>query len=282
MKSLILTTLAMPTRQNTSLTRQEIRLDKGAWSALSKHYLPGSRRPVHQHATAQLVFSTEGIMEVETDTRRWTVLPQRALWVPPAQDHAIEVLSATELRTVYFNADLVAQCPEFSHRFDVHALEASALVKQLVLSLFEPNYKSTTQQHMVKLLLHTLGEAVCAPTYLPLPRDRGLRSVVRPLLERHQWQRTVDHLAADMAQSTRTFTRHFTADVGMSFRAWRQQARLLASLNMLAADIPIKAIATQLCFSSSSAYVSAFREAFGRPPEMFRKNLTGEARTQKT
>ncbi len=266
----------MPTRQNTSLTRQEIRLNHGAWSLLSKHYSQGSRRPVHQHTTAQLVFSTQGIMPVETTSRRWTVLPQRALWVPPAQDHAIEVFSATELRTVYFNADLVAQCPEFANQADVHAVETSALIKQLVLGLFDPNHKSTTQQHMVMLLLHALGEAVCAPTDLPLPRDPSLRSILLPLLERHQWQQSVDHLATEAALSPRTFTRHFTADVGMNYRAWRQKARLLASLNLLAGDIPIKAIATRLCFASSSAYVSAFRGMFGCTPEVFRKNHESE------
>jgi AraC-like DNA-binding protein len=264
--------MLLPIRQNTSLTRHENTLAKGLWSVLSRHYVAGSRRPKHRHTRAQLVFSTMGIMQVETARTRWMVLPQRALWVPPGHDHAIDVLSATTLRTVYFEPGLVALCPEFTRHADVHAVETSALIKELVLGLFGRDHKHATRQQMATLLLHALGEAACTPTHLPLPNDEQLRRVLLPLLSQHQWQQSIDHLAAEAALSSRSFTRRFTADVGMSFRAWRQQARLLASVNILAGDTPVKAIATRLGFSTSSSYVTAFRRLFGSTPDEFRRN----------
>jgi AraC-like DNA-binding protein len=195
--------------------------------------------------------------------------------VPPGVQHAIEVVSASNLRTVYFAPALVEKCPGFARHADVHAVETSALIKELVLGLFDQSHGLATHQLIASLLLHALGKASCALTHLPLPSDDTLRRVLLPLLVRHNWQRSIDHLAEEAAMSPRTFTRRFTGDVGMSFRAWRQQARLLASINMLSGEAPIKNIAIRLCYSSSSAYVSAFREAFGFTPEAFRRNQRG-------
>jgi AraC-like DNA-binding protein len=263
--------MPQPKRHDASPERQDAAAP-AAWKVLARRYAAGSSRPMHRHATAQLVFSTCGLMQVHTPQSRWTVLPQRALWVPPQHDHAIEVLSATELRTVYFEPGLVAGCPGFARSAQVHALETSALINELVKGLFNPGHAPLMQAQTAALLLHALGGAACLPTRLPLPAGEPLRRAVMPLLAQGQWHRSLDDVAAEAAMSARTFTRRFTLETGMSFRAWRQHARLLASFDLLAGDRPLKAIAASLGFSSSSAYVAAFREAFGFTPEAFRRN----------
>lgn len=228
---------------------------------------------MHRHATAQLVFAATGILQVHTPASRWTVLPQRALWVPPSHDHAIEALAATELRTVYFDAGWVEGCAAgaFARRGEVHALEASPLVHELVKALFDTRHAGALHGRAAELLLHALGEAACLPTRLPLPAGEALRRAVLPLMARQRWHLSLEDVAGDAAMSARSFSRNFAADTGMSFRSWRRHARLLASFDALAGERPIKAIAASLGFSGSSAYVAAFRDAFGFTPETFRR-----------
>jgi len=78
-----------------------------------------------------------------------------------------------------------------------------------------------------------------------------------------------------VAKSGRTFTRHFTAQAGLSFRAWRQRARIVASLDLLASGRPVKGIAHTLQFESPAAYIASFRALLGCTPHAFRQGRDG-------
>jgi len=252
-------------RQNIAPVRQ----DAGLWSVLAKDHQPGTILPQHQHRTGQLVFAVSGVMQIETGQGRWTVPPQRALWVPPQQPHAIQMLSCTEMRTVYFQPPLIEQCAGFIRRNEVHALVAAPLIKELVLGLFDLQRSQDMRYLMVQLLLHALGETGYLPIYLPMPSDARLRSTLIQLIADNSWFLPIAEVACLAAMSERTFTRHFTQEVGLSFRVWRQRARIIASLDLLASNHSVKSIAHTLGFMSPAAYSAAFREILGCAPTMF-------------
>jgi AraC-like DNA-binding protein len=246
------------------------RQNEGLWATLAKTHKAGVVLPRHQHPTGQLVFATSGVMLVETPLTRWTVPPQRALWVPPAQPHAIHILSDTELRTVYCQPELIAQSVPSVHLNEVHAVVVSPLIRALVLGLFDQQFDHPTRQAMVGLLLQTLRQTPSLPTHLPMPFSDGLRRAITELLEANDWEISLHDIASMANLSERTFTRHFTAEVGLSFRVWRQRARIIASLDMLASDRSIKTIAHTLQFASAAAYIAAFRGMLGCTPNTFR------------
>ena len=69
---------------------------------------------------------------------------------------------------------------------------------------------------------------------LPLPRDERLARVSHALLDDVGDDRGLDDWSYFAGMSRRAFMRAFSAEVGMSFGRWRQQARLFAALEMLA------------------------------------------------
>ncbi len=155
---------------------------------------------------------------------------------------------------------------------EVHALVASSLVKEMVLGLTGERRHEEMRSLMARLLLHALNEAECLPTHLPMPTSDGLRRAALMLISANQWQLPVEALACEAAMSERTFTRRFTAEAGMSFRAWRTRARLIASLDLLASERSIKSIAHTMRFRTPAAYASAFGDLFGCSPQAFRKS----------
>jgi AraC-like DNA-binding protein len=259
--------MSEPERQQTLPKRQ----NSGLWATLAKTHPAGTELPRHQHQTGQLVFAVRGVMLVKTPLARWTVPPQRALWVPPGHPHAIHVISTTEMRTVYCQPALIAQCESFIRRDEVHAVAASPLIRELVLGLFDGGFDHATRRLMVSLLLHTLQQTPSLPTHLPMPANEGLRRALALMLETRHWQLPLHHLASAATMSERTFSRRFTAETGLSFRAWRQRARIVSSLDLLASDAPIKAIAHALQFESPAAYIASFRELLGCTPNAFRQ-----------
>ncbi len=55
----------------------------------------------------------------------------------------------------------------------------------------------------------------------------------------------------------------------MSFRAWRQQARFLQALVGLAEGRPVTTLALDLGYDSPSAFIAAFKRAFGVTPARY-------------
>lgn len=252
--------------QNTSLKRHH---EPAEFRLLAKRYERGAVLPSHEHQNGQLVFALSGTMLVETHLSRWTVPPQRALWIPPHQPHAIQILSDVEMRTVYFQPALLAQIAGFARCNEVHAVVASTLIKELVLGLFEQPREGEMRDLMVNLLLHALREAACLPTHLPMPTDGRLRAALMELISGNQWHWPISEIAYRAAMSERTFTRRFTAEVGLNYRTWHQRARIVASLDLLASNRSVKSVAHTLQFASAAAYVAAFRKITGSTPRAF-------------
>ena len=69
--------------------------------AMAKEYSDGYVRCMHRHARAQLLYAVTGVMEVTTADGLWVVPPQRAVWLPPATDHAVRARGPVALRTLY-------------------------------------------------------------------------------------------------------------------------------------------------------------------------------------
>lgn len=68
---------------------------------------------------------------------------------------------------------------------------------------------------------------------------------------------------SQVAMSRRTFTRLFREQTGISFVEWRQQACLLMAVVRLGNGEPVTRVATDLGYSSPSAFTGVFRRVLG-------------------
>jgi AraC-like DNA-binding protein len=193
--------------------------------------------------------------------------------MPAARRHSIRLLSRTEMRSVYFSTALldIGGPAGFTRKDDVHVITASPLIRELVRGLFERQRAQTMRGQMARLLLQALDESPCLPTQLPMPTSARLQTALAGLAVDDCWRLSLGDAASRAAMSERSFSRHFSAELGMSFRAWRQRARLIASLDLLASPRAVKEIAAMLGFSDAAAYVSSFKALMGCTPGEFRE-----------
>lgn len=63
--------------------------------------------------------------------------------------------------------------------------------------------------------------------------------------------------------------RGFSAQVGMPFGRWRQQARLFAALELLAQNKSVTEVAIAVGYDSVSAYIEMFRTMLGSTPQAY-------------
>ena len=153
----------------------------------------------------------------------------------------------------------------------------SALLRELIISACAEPIEWDLQGrgfYITELALDEVERSSILPFDLPMPTDPRLCRVVKTIRQHPEDNRSLLDWAEVANVSDRTLARLFRHETGLSFRQWRQQARLTAAMSALTNGIsPIKA-ASIAGFNSQPAFGAAFRRGFGITP--------GQARTLAT
>jgi AraC-like DNA-binding protein len=228
----------------------------------------------HRHPTAQLIHAAVGVMTVETEDGIWVVPPERAVWVPELVSHSIRMTGCVELRTLYLDASIapIAGGP-------CCVVQVSPLLRSGILRAVEfprPYAATGPEARLVAVMVDEIRAAPTAPLHLPMPADPRARRVAEAFRGKPDDTRRLADWARLAGASERTLERLFRNEVGVTFGAWRQQARLLRGLEVLAAGVPVTAAALQVGFESPSAFIAMFRRAMGTTPgRYFRAGASG-------
>jgi AraC-like DNA-binding protein len=235
---------------------------------LAATYRTGHRLDLHTHPWAQLVYAASGVMQVETPQAAWLVPPTRAIWVPPGMPHAIEMRGTVAMRTLY----LTPRDPD-GRLSRCRALEVAPLLRELILHivrlgmLVEGNLE---HERLGDLLVDLLGVDETPPLELPLPRDPRARGLAERILTEPGEDATLAALARGSGASLRTLQRLFLAETGLPLEAWRCRARMQQGVVSLSAGASVTAAALEAGYQSASAFIAAFKRAFGVTPSRYR------------
>jgi len=129
----------------------------------------------------------------------------------------------------------------------------------------------------MSVILDQIRTQPVASLALPMPTDPRLLGVARALIENPGDSRDLAGWAREVGASTRTLSRLFPAQTGMSFQSWRQQRRLLRALELLATGDNVTAVAFELGYDNTSAFIAMFRRCLGITPKRYLD--TGTKRT---
>lgn len=105
-------------------------------------------------------------------------------------------------------------------------------------------------------------------------RDARFKNALNDIIQRLDQRHTVDSMAAQLALSRRSFTRHFQQAMGMSFGEWLIIERLaLAQRHLEETNHSIEKIATDAGFRSVVTFRSHFQHRYGVSPNQWRKSF---------
>ncbi|MCW3481001.1 helix-turn-helix transcriptional regulator [Neisseriaceae bacterium JH1-16] len=229
------------------------------------HAIPaGVTVPLHRHPWAQLLYACRGLMQVDTESARYLLSPEQALWIPPGTAHGVSVEHEVWCRSLYLDATLPLP---FGQRCE--ALTVTPLLRELIAAgsaLAAEDSDPAEVDRLVAVLLDRLPRLQAARLVLPLPSDPRLRRLADALLAEPGDERRMEDWARQVGASERTLARRFRAETGLGFRAWRQQLRLLAALPRLQAGEAVTRVAADSGYASTSAFIEAFQRQFGCTP----------------
>lgn len=224
----------------------------------------------HRHARGQLLGSLRGLVSVGVDDGVWIVPAIHAVWLPPNQVHAVRSHGPFQGWSAY--VDEVA-CIDLPQR--PCTLRTSGLLREAVLraASWPVGPLDAQCERVATVILDEIRSLPVEPLGLPLPRDPRLQRIAKALIEDPATERDLEQWADWAALSSRTLSRRFVAETGFTFTAWRQRARMMRSLEMLAAGVAVTTVALDLGYSTASAFIGLFRKTFGQTPAAYRQQM---------
>jgi len=240
-------------------------------TALAYNLEHGRVIPAHQHPEDQLVYASQGVMTVRTEAGTWVVPAQRAVWIPAGIPHSVQMSGAVSMRTIYLRARMVRRLPRACCVINV-----SPLLQQLIVHLCsygKLSRRSKVHAHLIDVLVDQLEAVKTVPLQLPTPSDQRAARVAAALQSDLGESRSVDWACKKAGASKRTIERLFRQETRLSLGKWRQQLRLLRSLQLLAAGEKITSAALEAGYSTPSAFIAMFRKALGTTPRKYFENI---------
>jgi len=236
-------------------------------TTLTYEFPHGQVVPEHLHPEDQLVYACRGVMTVLTSEGAWVVPAQRAVWIPARTPHSIVMSGAVSMRTLYLRAHLVRRLPR-----SCCVVNVSPLLQELILHACKfpsLNRRSRAQRHLIDLIVDQLETVQAIPLQLPSPSDpRAVR--VAGALQRDPSDRfPLEKICRTAGASKRTIERLFQLETKLSLGKWRQQLRLMRSLESLAAGEKITHAALEAGYSTPSAFIAMFRRTLGVTPRRY-------------
>lgn len=222
----------------------------------------------HSHPWHQIVFPLQGLLQSNIGDKSGIVPHNGMLYIPANTVHKSIAITDTNFLAIYLNPDKYVQYGD-----EPKSCQVSSFTKELILLLFESNTLYQSESNITHLLMVLRDQIEIANSYeipLLIPTDKRLLSIFLQLKQQPDLRFTLKEWATKVGASERTLSRLCSREFSQSFALWRQNIRLVLSLQLLDSKMSIQEIAIGLGYASDSAYVQAFKKLFNQTPRKYR------------
>ena len=102
----------------------------------ARAYPAGFREEIHWHHEAQILYASQGVMQVSTPKGRWLVPPELAVWLPAGLEHAVDMVSDVEMRALYIGAEWLGSKALPPRLQNEAVVRVSPLLRELIMAQF--------------------------------------------------------------------------------------------------------------------------------------------------
>lgn len=221
----------------------------------------------HQHPRGQLLWAVQGVLRVTAGDRVWIVPSSHAVWIPGNTFHHVVTETVVRTRNLYIDPSISIR----SQDQGCAMLLLTPLMREIILTLTSDRLEDDPAglKRLGLVAIDEIQRLESISSSLPAGQDVRLRRLIGHMVRNPDELRTLPELAKIAGGSPRTIERLFQAETGMSFRQWRSRLRLLSAIEHLRQGKSSTTIAHTLGYRTASAFVAAFREHFGCPPQSY-------------
>ena len=174
---------------------------------LSARFSPSHVVDWHSHSWSQLLYASEGAINVETRLACWVVPTNRGIWIPAGHEHSVKMHGRVFLQTLYFEPGSIAisdlncaayEIPRLLHELIVH-----------VCGIGIVNGDCDEASNLIEFLPYQMKRLTRSPLVVPMPRDERARRLALQVIEMPGSAKSLQELSNECGASLRTMQRIF-------------------------------------------------------------------------
>lgn len=226
----------------------------------------------HSHDMHQIEYAVGGVVEVETATTHYLLPPQQAVWIPAGLRHQATMSPRVRSIAVMFDPELV----QF-HGERAAVLDVSPVIREMIIYAQRWPVGRLTDDATAERFFETLGGLVLDSidsdeALLSLPMsDHPVVHNAMAFTKANLHDVTIGEVGRAVSVSDRTLRRLFDEHVGMSWRTYLLQARMLRAMALLASpEQSVQETARAVGFDNGSSFARAFSDFCGQSPSSYR------------
>ena len=229
----------------------------------------------HQHTKGQFLYAEGGVLHVFLNQQHWYIPGRCFLWIPSNTPHYI--LSNSKQVTMFgLYLDISPEDDPFFKEANVYLVDD--LLREMIW--FTKNWSGCIASHdeakyhflkAVKSNLPSMCHKVTGlPIQHPYPKDKRLINIGIYLKNNLETNYSLDEIAKEFGFSTRTLSRLFKEDMGMSYVKFSRALRLARALELMAeSNLNVYEIAVKVGYISLSNFSNLFYRIMGIRPQEY-------------
>ncbi|WP_349268284.1 AraC family transcriptional regulator [Mycolicibacterium parafortuitum] len=232
----------------------------------------------HSHDVHQIEYALHGVVEVETRSAHYLLPPQQAAWIPAGLEHQAVMNPDVKTVAVMFDRSLI---PDAGDRARI--LAVSPLIREMMIYALRWHIERVrgdeTSDGFFRTLAALVTEALDHEAPLSLPTsDNPIVAAAMDYTKNHLGTVTCEEVSRAVSVSERTLRRLFADSLGLPWRTYLLNARMLRAMALLAAPSQsVQETATAVGFDSVSSFTRAFAQFCGETPSSYRRRVADAA-----
>lgn len=219
----------------------------------------------HSHPTHELLWIEGGASTLKVHDTTFTIARSWGMWIPAGVMHSGFAGKNTTLKAAQFNFSAVGALSNTAV-----AVEITPLLSQLLARLNEGDLDPHSRNLTERMIVDVLSPAQHDISWR-LPHSLLVQPIVDAIMADPAHQGSLRHWARRLHVSTKTVTRVFQEETGLSFSRWMAAVRVHHAIMMLASGLEIEEVAQRTGYATVSGFGAAFRRLTGRTPVLSRK-----------
>lgn len=233
--------------------------------AADGHYAP------HFHHQDQLAWAQGGEMRVRIDEEQWHVSATEFVWIPANAVHELWVEGAETLLSFYLGPELRPTGRRWRQPLVLPVQEVAGAVFRHLCATPQPLAR---RQHGWALVRDILENTAASDTALVVPKHPGAQVVARMLMTEPADSRSLLDWSEHVGVSSRTLSRSFQADTGLTFSQWRTRARMYRAARLLSEGESVGDVALRVGYVTATGFIKAYLQVFNSTPAAHTRRLS--------
>lgn len=220
----------------------------------------------HSHQRGQLVYASEGSLQVQSSGPIIMVPSQFAIWIPSGVEHSVTANTPIDYCSLFIDPTVECGLPA-----QTQLLHITTLFKELTKTSasMELCKIAGAERRLNSVILDQLRLLRPARVALPIPSDPRLQRIVSHFMANPSDQIDLSYWSDKVSMGIRTLMRHFKLETGMNIGLWLQHLKVLKAIELLEQGETVKTISYEVGYQQPSTFIEMFKRVTGQTPREY-------------